>query len=396
MMSDNRLELYFHIPFCVKKCDYCDFLSAPGSEKKMEQYMEALFMETAGRAKDHRLDTVSTIFIGGGTPSALPYGCIGALLEQAREHFWLASDAEITVEANPGTLSPRILSGFLEAGVNRLSIGLQSADNGLLASIGRIHTWEQFEDNFRLAREMGFRNINVDLMSGLPGQSYFQYRDTLEKVLGLKEPPEHISAYSLILEESTPLYDRYREGRLSLPDEDTERRMYQDTKEVLACHGYERYEISNYARPGFACRHNCGYWRRVNYLGLGLGAASLIGNVRSSNTRDMERYLRQPLMSKMEICTLSVKEQMEEFMFLGLRMTDGVGADEFADLFGRRLEEVYDDVIRKNLADGLLVWTGDERRGSTGQNTAGGRRLVLTDYGLDVSNYVMAQFLLDE
>jgi len=392
MMSDKRLELYFHIPFCVKKCDYCDFLSAPGSEEQMRRYVDALLLEVSGRAEWYALDTVSTIFIGGGTPSVLPADCIERLLGTVRSHYRLAEDAEVTVEANPGTISDGLLFHLAASGVNRLSIGLQSADDHLLSSIGRIHTWEQFQESFSLARRAGFCNISVDVMSGLPGQSPALYRDTLEKVLGLEQPPEHISAYSLILEEGTRLHDRYTVGGITLPDEEEDRAMYQETKEILAGYGYRRYEISNYAKPGFECRHNSGYWRRENYLGFGLGASSLIDNVRFQNTTDMGRYLKAPLECRENVCALSRKEQMEEFMFLGLRMTDGVASGEFEAAFGCSLEEVYGEVIRKNMADGLL-W---QKTSTQKKDGAGEERLALTDYGLDVSNYVMAQFLLDE
>ena len=388
---DDRLELYFHIPFCVRKCFYCDFLSAPADEGTIKRYMEALLAETAGSALSYAKYTVSSIFIGGGTPSVAPVFCIEDMLGTVKEHYSLAQDAEITMEVNPGTVSEKALSRYREAGVNRLSIGLQSADDKELASIGRIHTWEQFLETYTKARKADFRNINVDIMSALPGQTLSRNRNTLEKVLSLEPAPEHISAYSLILEEGTHLYDLYEKGMLEIPDEDTDRLMYQETKELLARRGYRRYEISNYAKEGCECRHNRGYWTRENYAGFGLGAASLVENVRFKNGTDLQAYLANSSGCREDVRQLSREEQMEEFMFLGLRMTEGVDEGLFRRLFGCGMEEVYGEVIGKNIRDGLLRmdcdFAGKEERAAL-------RRLSLTEKGLDVSNYVMAQFLL--
>lgn len=392
-VKQKGLELYFHIPFCVRKCLYCDFLSAPADRETIGNYMEALLAETAGSALSYGDYTVPTVFIGGGTPSVAAVEDLERLLEAVGRFYRLKPDAEITMEVNPGTVSGEALFRLRAAGVNRLSIGLQSADNRELAAIGRIHTWEQFLDTYKEARRAGFGNVNVDLMSALPGQTLAGYRRTLEQVLALDPPPEHISAYSLILEEGTPLFDRYEAGNLDLPDEDMDREMYQETKKVLAQRGYGRYEISNYAKPGFPCRHNCGYWRRYNYAGFGLGAASLVENVRFRNGSDLRAYLADPLGCREEIRKLSREEQMEEFMFLGLRMIEGVSCGEFWRLFGCPMEEVYGSVIEKNIRDGLL-----ELLHCSGENCeeeiSARRRLALTERGLDLSNYVMAQFLL--
>lgn len=390
---DDRLELYFHIPFCVRKCFYCDFLSAPADEGTMKKYMKALLAETVGSALSYADYTVSSIFIGGGTPSVVPVSCIEDLMSAAKEHYRLAQDAEVTMEVNPGTVSENALSRYRKAGVNRLSIGLQSADNEELEAIGRIHTWEQFLDTYAAARKAGFWNINVDIMSALPGQTLSRYRSTLEKVLCLEPAPEHISAYSLILEEGTYLYDLYEKGKLEIPDEDTDRLMYQETKELLARRGYRRYEISNYAKEGYECRHNCGYWTRENYVGFGLGASSLVENVRFKNGTNLQAYLENPCGCREDVQQLSREEQMEEFMFLGLRMTRGVDGGMFRRLFGCSMEEVYGEVIRKNIRDGLLRADADsDSAGEEGH--AAWRHLSLTEKGLDVSNYVMAQFLL--
>ncbi len=377
----NELELYFHIPFCIRKCLYCDFLSAPAEEETKKKYMGALLAETAGSAFQYADYRVATIFIGGGTPSVVSEDEIACLLGAVRSNYQVAQNAEVTIEVNPGTDASGKLSCYRQAGINRLSIGLQSADNGELAALGRIHTWEQFVHTYEEARKNGFTNINVDIMSALPGQDIRGYRKTLEKVLVLVPPPEHISAYSLILEEGTPLYDSYEKGELKLPDEDEDRLMYQETKRIFAQNGYDRYEISNYAKKGYACRHNCGYWQRKNYAGFGIGAASMVGNVRFRNGTDLRRYLSSPLECREDIQPLCRQEQMEEFMFLGLRMTEGVSMEEFERLFGCTAEAVYGDVMKKNMEDGLL-------------QEKCGRRIALTDRGMDLSNYVMAQFLL--
>ena len=382
-MNQKELELYIHIPFCVKKCSYCDFLSAPATEQTKEAYMAALFAEIGGRAKDYKERIVTSIFIGGGTPSLLSGDSIRQLMEHIREGFTLAPDAEITMEVNPGTVTTEKLTAFYAAGINRLSIGMQSAQEQELKILGRIHDFDGFCQVYREAVEAGFTNINVDVMSGLPGQTLASYKDTLEKVLRLEPMPQHISAYSLIVEEGTPFAAMADRGELPLPEEDTERAMYEETIEVLAGYGFHRYEISNYALDGYECRHNVGYWIRRDYLGFGIGAASLIGNVRFQNGRDLNAYLAHPLACREEQQSLTTQEQMEETMFLGLRLIRGVSYPEFARCYGQTLEEVYGEVIARNVADGLLAVREDET----------GRRLMLTGRGLDVSNYVMAQFL---
>lgn len=385
-MKENKLELYFHIPFCVKKCLYCDFLSAPADASAQDAYMEALLRETLERSASYREYTVDTIFIGGGTPSVVKAEWLERLLETVRENFAVAEDAEITLEVNPGTVDARKLASYHKAGINRLSIGLQSANDEELKRLGRIHTWQEFRETYCLAREAGFGNINVDVMSALPGQSRDSYMDTLEKVVKLSPQPEHISAYSLIVEEGTPFAKMQEKGLLKLPDEESERWMYEQTEKVLEKYGFSRYEISNYAKPGFACRHNCGYWQRTSYVGFGIGAASLVGNARFRNEEDYHSYLENPLGCRCDMQELSMEEQMEEFMFLGLRMTAGVSLQEFRTQFGCGMEEVYHTVIEKNIVDGLLRY-----REETDGNDI---RLLLTPRGTDISNYVMAQFLL--
>lgn len=398
MENGRKLELYFHIPFCVRKCNYCDFLSSPANREVQEAYMAALFSETEGRAAEYAEYEVISIFIGGGTPSVVEAKWIGQLMAIVQKQYHLSENAEITIEVNPGTVNREMLEAYVQAGINRLSIGLQSANDEELKKLGRIHSFQQFLETYETARAAGFRNINVDVMSALPGQNQESYVETLGSILALHPQPEHISAYSLIVEEGTPFAQWETEGRLDIPDEDTERRMYEDTKRILEEAGYSRYEISNYAKVGYQCNHNIGYWRRENYVGFGIGAASLVQNVRFSNDSNLQKYLEHPLQCRGEMQTLRRKEQMEEFMFLGLRMTEGVSEEAFEEYFGCALADVYGQVIGQNLREGLLCYVSD-RVGENGQSNAGdrsGRRLALTEKGLDVSNYVMAQFLFDE
>lgn len=374
--KDTSFELYIHIPFCVRKCAYCDFLSAPGSEEAKASYTKALLREIEAVKTEKR--EVSSIFVGGGTPSALSPSLMGDIFEKIHKSFSVAPDAEITIEANPGTLSKEKLFLYKNAGINRLSLGLQSPEEAELKSLGRIHTYEEFLESFSLAREAGFQNINVDLMCALPDQTYEGWIRNLRTVAALH--PEHISAYSLIIEEGTPFAKR----KLNLPDEDTEYRMYEDTAGILEEYGYEQYEISNYAKKGLVCRHNIGYWTRKEYLGLGLGAASLWGNQRFSNTSDFSAYLKEsgsPEKIRENRETLSLEDEMSEFMFLGLRMTEGVSKAEFLESFGTPIESVYGKVLDKYKNMGLL----EEKEG----------RIFLTRAGIHVSNGVMAEFLLE-
>lgn len=381
-MHKKPLELYFHIPFCVKKCDYCDFLSAPAGEQDREAYMSALIQETIQRAPEYQAYKVVSVFIGGGTPSVVEKEQIAGLLNHVHRLYDVSPDAEVTIEVNPGTVDLEKLTVYRQAGINRLSIGLQTANDAELQAIGRIHTWQQFLDTYRAAATAGFTNINVDLMSALPGQTLESYRSSVQKVLALRPVPTHISAYSLILEEGTRLYEAVEKGSVVLPGEETDRLMYEETDRLLSEAGFVRYEISNYAKAGYECRHNCGYWTRTEYAGFGIGAASLISNVRFSNAADIREYIAHPLRVRGEEERLSREEQMEEFMFLGLRLTKGIEVRTFEELFGVALPEVYGEVIAKNLADGLLCYTND------------GKSLALTKKGLDLSNYVYAQFLI--
>lgn len=347
--------------------------------------MEALLAEVEARAAEYADSQVVSIFLGGGTPSLVEVVWIAKLMDCIRKNYTLAEDAEISMEVNPGTVDKQKLKVYRKAGINRLSIGLQSANDEELKRLGRIHNYEEFLATYHSAVECGFTNINVDIMSALPGQTLESYVDGLCKVLALEPAPKHISAYSLIIEEGTPFYEMDAKGQLDLPDEDCEREMYQETARILAEAGLERYEISNYAKSGYACKHNCGYWQRVNYAGFGIGAASLVDNVRYSNATDLQAYIQDPTGQRSDSQKLGVQEQMEECLFLGLRMAEGVSFGEFLRCFGQSMDEVYGAVIAKNSKDGLLMV----------KEADGDKRVALTTKGMDVSNYVMAQFLLD-
>lgn len=342
----------------------------------MEDYVNLLCREIAFRAPAYKEYQVISIFFGGGTPSLLSVEEMGQIMDVVKASFVLAEDAEITVECNPGTVDQEKLTYYITCGINRLSIGLQSADDGELARIGRIHDYETFLRTYRLARETGFRNINVDLMTALPGQTAASYQRTLAQVCDLF--PEHISAYSLILEEGTQLY--VNQKNYVFPDEDEERELYYMTERVLSKAGYHRYEISNYAREGRECRHNKVYWQRGDYLGLGLGASSLIANVRWKNPDDYADYTVCVEKKTAEVQALTLQEQMEEFMFLGLRLMEGVSEAAFHKAFGVPVDEIYGEVISRLVEQRLLV----REKG----------RLFLTPRGIDVSNVVFAAFLL--
>ena len=382
------MELYIHIPFCVKKCDYCDFLSFAADEQTQKSYVAALQKELAFYGAKYKDRRITTIFIGGGTPSWLKEDYMQAIMETVYHYFSVEQDAEITIECNPGTITEHKFEVYRRIGINRLSIGLQSVHNEELKILGRIHTFEQFLKTYDMARKHGFSNINIDLMSSLPGQTPEIFCDSLYQVLKLK--PEHISAYSLIIEKGTPFYELYRFDAVrqeagmqteSLPTEEEEYQTTKMTQHILKEAGYHWYEVSNFAKPGYECRHNIGYWKRVDYLGVGLGASSLIDNVRYSNTRDLYTYLSVPADSLHEAAEQITRNgQMEEFMFLGLRMRDGFYRDEFTQAFGIPIEAVYGEALNHLQQEELLL----KREG----------RIYLTDKGMDLNNYVVAQFML--
>ena len=379
------LELYLHIPFCVRKCEYCDFLSGPASDLVRSGYVEQLRQEILCQSAYYQGYEAVTVFLGGGTPSLLKEGEIAALMDTVHRCFSVSPEAEITIEANPGTVTLEKLQTYRACGINRISIGLQSADDRELKALGRIHTYGDFLKTYQRVRQAGFANVNVDLMSALPGQTMASWKNTMKKTAMLK--PEHISAYSLILEEGTPFYEKYQDHPEALPGEDEEREMYYAAKAFLKEQGYERYEISNYARRGYACRHNVGYWTGREYLGLGLGASSYIQGCRFRNEPDLQKYSRIRMDGPeageklhLEKHPLTEKEQMEEFMFLGLRMMEGVSGSEFLERFGQNMWNVYGDVLKKLEANHLIVVESP--------------RVRLSEFGIDISNYVLSEFLL--
>jgi len=443
----EKYGIYVHLPFCVRKCLYCDFVSSAGNYSLAKDYIKALKREIQlaavymnGGSKDAESKDaeskdaeskdagsyaenikVDSIFFGGGTPSSVKPEYIKDILDTIRKCYKITDDAEITLEANPGTVDAKKLAVYKDAGINRISMGLQSSNDKELEELGRIHRYKDFVDSYELCRFEGFNNINVDIMSGLPGQSLKSYEETLKNVISLN--PEHISAYSLIIEEETPFFDRYSTGKLSnLPDEATERKMYYLTRRILSEAGYEKYEISNYSKPGYECKHNIKYWSCDKYLGFGIAAASYTGNERYKNIDNIRNYIElfdtevfkaelfntelsgselpsselsgsellnrkyvqiaedlfRELRKEREI--LNMEDKMSEFMFLGLRMIKGVSKKEFFKRFGKDMEEIFGDIIALHNRNGLLIDKGEY--------------IALTEKGIDVSNYVMSDFIL--
>lgn len=372
----KELELYIHIPFCVKKCAYCDFLSGPASLETRREYVQLLCEEIRTAKAYSQGYEVTTIFFGGGTPSILTGEQVTKIMKTVRETFLIRKNAEITLEMNPGTVTEEKLMAYKVAGINRLSIGLQSVHNEELQMLGRIHTFEEFMETYRMARMIGFENINVDLISAIPGQTVASWEETLKTVIALE--PEHISAYSLIVEPGTLFYEKYGESGEGLPSEEEEREIYWRTKQIMEEAGHHRYEISNYAKRGRECEHNKGYWKRTPYLGFGIGAATLFEEKRYSNSEEMERW-KVTFEEKFSGEALSQKEQMEEFLFLGLRMMEGISKLEFAEHFHKNIEEIYGKQMEKLVQLDLL------------ENCE--ERLRLTDKGIDVSNMVFVEFM---
>lgn len=372
----DKISLYIHIPFCVRKCLYCDFPSFSGMESIFDDYVRMLCREIDETYSDYRGMEVKSIFVGGGTPSVLPPALLGRISDKIFSRFDVDSQAEITIETNPGTLDAKKLAEMKSMYFNRLSMGLQAWQDRLLKKLGRIHTADEFEANFLQARDAGFKNINVDLMFALPAQSLDDWQETLEKVMKLR--PEHISAYSLIIEEGTPFFDMFDRGELKETDEETDRKMYYLAKEMLSDKGHKQYEISNFAKEGFECYHNKVYWRTEEYQGFGLGAHSYSDGVRFHNTYDMKEYLRGEGL-RMDKEFLSLQEKQEEFMFMGLRMNEGVSEAEFLRRFGESMDSAYGDEIKELISEELLV----KKDG----------RLSLTDRGVDISNSVFEKFI---
>ncbi len=380
------MELYLHIPFCRSKCRYCDFASWAGGETRFESYAEDVAREAQQRACELGAQQVETVFIGGGTPSVLPTATMARILDSVFRWFSPADGAEFTSEANPGTLTKDWLETLCARGLNRLSMGMQASQGSLLRTLGRIHTMDDVRESVRLARDAGIRNLNLDLMFGLPGQSRADWRETLGQALALS--PQHLSCYGLIPEPGTPLAAELDSGRLSLPEEDEERAMYDDALTMLAREGFVQYEISNFALPGFACRHNIGYWRRTPYLGLGLSAASMFAgpdgsSLRETNPRSFEDYSRTASeRTGRETERVSPREVQFEMMMLGLRMNDGVSEKDYFSGFGTSIESRWGTQLAQLTEAGLVY------------REAG--RWKLTRRGMDVQNSVLVELMDDE
>lgn len=378
------ISLYIHIPLCVKKCAYCDFTSFSGRLAQREDYVEAVCCEMRAQAAFFGPRRVQTVFLGGGTPTLLSGGQVQRIMREVRACFDLAQDAEVTMEGNPGTLTAQNLAAYREAGVNRLSLGVQSFDDGLLAAVGRIHTAAQAREAVRMVRKAGFENLNIDLMSGLPGQSVAQWAQTLTQAIALE--PEHLSCYSLILEEGTPLSLSVQAGTCApLPDEDALYAMDEATDTLIRAAGYARYEVSNYAKPGRACRHNLVYWECLPYRGLGCAAHSDVDGRRFYNPDDWEAYLcmtRRAGEMRPREGDGTRGERMFERMMMGLRMVRGVDAARFARDFGAAPEAVWPRAVERMVSGGLM-----ERQGE---------RLRLTPRGMQVMNGVLVELLREQ
>ncbi|MDK2811639.1 MAG: hypothetical protein PWR27_2348 [Petroclostridium sp.] len=376
----KRLGLYIHIPFCIQKCYYCDFNSYSGLEYVKGDYVDCLIKEMY-LYKD-KLDNiiVDTVYIGGGTPTCLEETQLENILRNCFDTFKINANCEVSIESNPGTLSRKKLRVLKQCGVNRLSIGLQSWDDMQLKALGRIHSKNQFLENYYTARQEGFHNINIDLMFSLPGQDLEQWQVTLNNVIQLG--PEHVSCYALKIEEGTKFYDDYHNNRLHLPDEETDRSMYDKAVQMLTHHSYNHYEISNFAKKGFECRHNLIYWKAKEYIGIGAGAHSYLNGERYSNINSPQEYIKQtgqnnfPIAEKIQ---LNIEDKMSEYMFLGLRLLEGISAQEFLERFNIDLNSVFGNQLNKFVRLGLLEQQGDKYR--------------LTRRGLDVSNQIFVEFI---
>lgn len=378
------MELYIHIPYCRQKCRYCDFASYAGQEGSMDAYVDALLREADAMSPYAKDTPIQTVFIGGGTPSTLPALLLKKLLTGLHERFTIPAGIEFTSEANPGTLTAEWLDAAISGGVNRLSMGMQTAQPELLRTLGRIHRYEDVVESVRLARSMGVDNLSVDLMFGLPGQTPQMWRETLDAVLALKV--EHMSCYGLIPEDGTPLRRDLDTGRLTLPAEADERRMYDDTLRILAAHGYQQYEISNFAKPGYACQHNIGYWTRVPYIGLGASAASFLqtrnGGLRLTNPASIREYIAmadEQAWRRRERTSLLPEDARFESLMLGLRMTQGVSESDFADMHGMTLDDYCGGILRQQESRGLLIH----------QNGY----WALTRRGMDVQNAILVEIM---
>lgn len=365
-------SLYVHIPFCVRKCLYCDFNSYGNVLNLQDEYIDSLLLEI----DSIKQSKFKTIFIGGGTPTILSLYNLKRLTEKLSKF----SADEFTIEANPGTVDLEKLNILKDCGVNRISLGFQAWQDRLLKKLGRIHSCSDFLKSYEMIKSVGFKNINIDLMFAIPEQNFEDWVETLKCVADLK--PRHLSCYSLIVEEGTPFYDMYNEGKLKLVDEDTEREMYYYCVDYLKDRGYERYEISNFAMEGFSCRHNITYWRDEEYIGVGAGAHSYVSNVRYNNKYGITDYIKgiKTKSQKDNITQVYVNDEMSEFMFLGLRMTHGIEKERFKNRFNKDIYDIYGKEIDELIKYKLIVDNGSF--------------LYLTKRGIDVSNQVFIKFML--
>ena len=378
MITKNKIGIYVHIPFCKKKCDYCDFISYCGKNDLIEKYVDSVKKEIEHvKIKSE----ITTIYIGGGTPSYIDSKFIVQILKKIKEKN-VAQDAEITIEVNPGTVTQEKLQDYIDCGINRISIGLQTANDELLKQIGRIHNYEQFLETYKMAKKVGFKNINVDLMLGLPNQRIIDLKESLENVLKLA--PKHISVYSLIVEDGTPIANKIENGKLKLPDEELERNMYWYVKNTLELNGYKHYEISNFAKKGYESKHNINCWNQMEYVGIGTAAHSYRDITRYSNTEDIKEYIKNVQKGEFEknriIHEIQKEEDSEkEFMLLGLRKIDGIKISEFKNKFGDNPIYLYRNELKKLSDEKLIIIQDDNIR--------------LSNKGIDLANLVWEEFV---
>lgn len=370
----KQIGIYIHIPFCKQKCYYCDFLSFSNCEDKVEKYVQALLKEIKNNKKEDV--EVSTIYIGGGTPSIIDENYIEKIVKQIQENYLICKNAEITIEVNPGTVSEEKIKKYKEIGINRISIGLQSTNNRILEEIGRIHDYEKFLQTYQISRKVGIKNINVDLMLALPSQSMEDLQESVEKIIELK--PEHISIYSLILEEGTMLEKLVSENKMQLIDEDTERQMYWYVKKRLEQEGYEHYEISNFAKKGYESKHNTNCWNQLEYLGFGLGAHSYFENKRYSNKDDIKKYIENNFEKNIHEVQ-DIQSQQKEYMLLALRKIKGVKISEYKNKFAENPIYIFREEIRKLVKNGLIEIDLNN--------------IKLTNKGIDLANIVWEEFI---
>lgn len=373
----SAYSLYVHIPFCKKKCAYCDFPSYDGRDELIPQYLDALNFELEYYYSLYKRPAVRTIYVGGGTPTLLADEQLSTLFTTIKNDFDIENGAEITIEANPGTITREKLKTLINAGVNRLSLGAQTFNNSHLKKIGRIHNDREIIDAFNMAREAGFENINLDLIFALPGESMKDWQESLAKAIKLN--PEHISTYNLQLEEGTPLHAEKLKGGLKLPDEGTELEMYKYAIKYLEDNGYSHYEISNFAKPGRECRHNLIYWTMQNYIGAGAGAHSFIDNARTANSPSLEKYLTKDMAAIKTEHRNTKKESMQEMIFLGLRLIQGFNIGDFTNRFGISMREIYKKELAELIDEGLIELNG--------------KNIRLTENGLFLANEVFKRFL---